>query len=176
MPYASCPTAIVNAPVEVVCAASTRRRRQGYQKPNIHGQILVVPAAEGIAVTGLHKPAVLRRDPEHEVKNGNRAERIGGRPLPARANHEFHVLAELERFLENHFGFPFRTILASQWRDTGLDFEPMLDRRHLDRNAGPKAWFAILETPFPPPAKLKHTPPVVFPRTFPGQNWPGNSY
>src|SRR5258708_12142024 len=151
MPYASCPTAMVNARVEVVCAASARRRGKGYQKPNIHGQILVVPGAEGIAGTGLHKPAVLRRDPEHEVKNGNRAERIGGRPLRARANHEFHVLGELERFLENHVGFPFRTILASQWRDTGLDFEPMLDLRHLDRNAGPKACLPILKPPFPRP-------------------------
>src|ERR1700738_3662941 len=175
MRYASCPTAGVVAPVAVVWT-SARGRRQGDQKPDIDSHVLVVAAGEGVAVAGLDEPAIIRRDPEHEVEHGDRAERTGGRPLRPGADHELDVLRQLKRLFENQVGFPFRTVFAVQGTDTGLDLQPMLDRRHLDRDARAEAGFGILDTPFADRAKLENRTAMVVVRFLTGEHLPGSRY
>src|SRR5437588_821394 len=52
----------------------------------------------------------------------------------------------------------------------------MLDRRHLDRNAGPEARFAILEAPFSRGADLQNRTVMIVVRTFPGESLSGSRY
>jgi hypothetical protein len=90
------------------------------------------------------------------------------------ADHELHVLRQLKRLFENQVSFPFFAVLAEQRADAGLDFQPMLDRRHLDRDARPKARFGILHTPFPGRAKLEHCAAMVVVRFLSADDLPGH--
>src|ERR1700686_2472309 len=151
-------------------------RWQRDQEADIHGQTLIVSAIEGVALAGLDKPAVLRRGPEHEIEHGHRAEGSGRRhPLRSDADHEFQVLRQLKRLLENDVGFPFGAVAASQPGNPGLDLQPMLDRRDLQRDAGTEADLVFAEAIFSRQADFQNRPPMIIIRGSPPKAQPGPS-
>src|SRR5580704_8004430 len=108
-----------------------------------------MPAGEAVSITRLHilaKPP-LRRGPEHEVERSFSRDGIAALPAadrvcPLRPNpaHEFRSLRERVGFLEEQVGVPLRLTATEEGRHARFDLQPLLDRRHLNREIRPVCW------------------------------------
>jgi hypothetical protein len=75
-------------------------------------------------------------------------------PLGTNAQHELRFLRERPRLLEEKVDIPFCRVACEKWRNSQLEFQPVLYRRHLNRDSGAEARSAVCDTPVSSSPKL----------------------
>ena len=119
--------------------------------------------AEGVFIGRFEKPAeaMLRGGPEHEIQcnfagEGVRCDSIlpGVDPLRTSADHEFHLLGEGPRLLEQEIGSPFHGVAAEERRRARLKLKPVLNRGEFNGEVCAAARFGPFEVPSSGAAKL----------------------
>ena len=76
-------------------------------------------------------------------------------PLWANPQHELHFVGNSPGLLEQKIDAPFRRVTPKKWRNADLEFQPVLYRRHLDRDCGTEARLTFRETPVSSGSQLK---------------------
>ena len=77
-------------------------------------------------------------------------------PLGANTKHELESIGRRPGLLEEKINAPFRRVTSKQRRDTCLKFQPLLNRRNLNRHRRTEARVTLGQTPLGSSSKLKN--------------------